>query len=326
MLRRQFLRTAMASALVGAAAGQAGSATTSIRIGHSTWIGFGPLYVARDKGLYAKRGLDVQLLLIENMSDTLAAMQAGRVDGIATTFDAVVLSVGHGAELKLVVGLDESAGGDGIIARKEIVKIEDLRGKKVAAQLGAIPQFLLSKVLDKAGLSFSDIELVDMKAGDAGAAFVAGRLDAAVTWQPWLGKAQTTEFGHILIDTRSLPGLIVDGVALRSDLVASSPDQVAAFVEAYLEAMEFLKQSPDEAKQIIAAGLNMSLSSVEESWNDVKFFDAKRNREFLASSDSSVSPAVDLLNSVGDFYTRVGALKAAPKPEDLLAAQFVTKS
>ena len=62
------------------------------------------------------------------------------------------------------------------MAKKEIKTIKDLKGKTVAGQLGAgASYFWLNYVLAQNGLKLSDIKTVDMKAGDAGAAFVAGK-------------------------------------------------------------------------------------------------------------------------------------------------------
>ncbi len=94
-------------------------------------------------------------------------------------------------------------------------------------QSASTSQFLLANALDEAGLSLDDVTLLDMSSGDAGAAFVAGQVDAAVTWQPWLANARETDFGHLLLDTTETPGLIVDTVAFRPQFIAENPEAVA---------------------------------------------------------------------------------------------------
>ena len=51
-------------------------------------------------------------------------------------------------------------------------------------------------LLGKAGLKESDLNTVNMTAADADSAFVAKRVDAAVTWEPWLTKGKFTDFGQ----------------------------------------------------------------------------------------------------------------------------------
>ena len=132
--------------------------------------------------------------MIESPADRRAAFAADRIQGFATTVDTHVMTAAaeNPIPVKQVLALDDSYGGDGIVAKKEIKTVKDLKGKTVAAQLGAgASYFWLNYVLAQNGLKLSDIQAVDMKAGDAGAAFVAGKIDAAVTWEPWLSAPRT---------------------------------------------------------------------------------------------------------------------------------------
>ena len=56
-----------------------------------------------------------------------------------------------------------------------------------------------------------------MAATDAGVAFAAGQVDAAVTWEAALTPGATSEHGHILLTTAAKPGLITAVVAVTAD-------------------------------------------------------------------------------------------------------------
>jgi NitT/TauT family transport system substrate-binding protein len=306
------LALALASAVAITLSPIAGSyafAARKLTIAHSTWIGYGALYIAKEKGFFEKAGLDVDLKIIEASSDALAAMQGGQIDVVASTVDNFSLFAGNGANLSLLMTLDESAGGDGIVAKKDIATVADLKGRTVGVQKGSVSQFLLSQVLDQAGLTINDIKAIDMKSGDAGAAFVAGSIDAAVTWQPWLGKAAANDSGQVLIDTKSMPGLIVDALATRSDFAKEHNADFKAFVKAYFEGVDFMKKDPEAANDIIARNLKMSKETFEGSLKDVRFFTAKDNADFFAGADS---PASKLVTNAGEFYHRVGVLRGTP--------------
>jgi NitT/TauT family transport system substrate-binding protein len=303
---------AMGLSLTGSCSAQAAQKLT---VAHSTWIGYGPLYVAKEKGFFKKAGLDVDLKIIEASSDALAAMQGGQIEVVASTVDNFSLFVGNGANLSLLMTLDESAGGDGIVARKEVASVADLKGRTVGVQKGSIAQFLLAQALDKASLTMNDVKAIDMKSGDAGAAFVAGSLDAAVTWQPWLGKAAATDNGKVLIDTRAMPGLIVDALAARGDFARDHAADFKAFVNAYFDAVEFMKTDPAAANEIIARNLKMSKETLDASLKDVRFFSAKDNADFFKGPDS---PAGRLITNAGEFYRRIGVLRRAPDVQKLI--------
>lgn len=89
--------------------------------------------------------------------------------------------------------MDQSYGGDGIIASGEIQSVKDLEGKTVGLDKASTSYFFFLAVLNKYGVDESKIEIQEMTSGDAGAAFVAGKLDAAVTWEPWLTQASQRE-------------------------------------------------------------------------------------------------------------------------------------
>ena len=325
-IRRTVMRACLGCAIAGAIAiamspigAATGYAAQKISLAHSTWIGYGALYVAKEKGYFEKAGLDVDLRVIEASSDAIAAMQAGRIDVVASTIDNFSLFAGNGANLSLLIGLDESSGGDGIVAKNTIASVPDLKGQTIAVQMGSVSQFLLSEALDKAGLKLSDVKTIDMKSGDAGAAFVAGRVDAAVTWEPWLSKAKATDFGKILIDTKSLPGLIVDAIAVRPEYLRDNPKAVEGLVRGYFKAIAFLQTNPTEAKEIIARNLKMTPASLDSSWNDVMFFGKAENLSFFVSPTGGTSPALELAKNAGSFYARIGVLKKAPAPGSMIA-------
>jgi len=323
MTKKNSLFTTILATLAFAAASDAAFAADSdpIRVAHSTWIGYGPLYIAKEKGFFKDAGVEVDLKIVESSSDSITALAAQRLDAVASTMDSFTLFVGNGADLKVVIGMDDSNGGDGIVAKKELKSPADLKGHTVAVQKGSASQFLLSQVLAKDNLTLSDVKVVDMKAGDAGAAFVTGRVDAAVTWQPWLGRAKETDFGHVLASTAELPGLIVDAIAFRSAYVKEHPKSVQGFVDGYGKAIEFLHANPAEAKEIIGRNLSMTPESVEASLGDVQFLGTKENAVFFGGDNS---PAHQLAANAGKFYQTIGILSQAPDPKSFLDASFVT--
>jgi len=61
-----------------------------LRIGHSTYVGYGPLFVAQEKGFFTKRGVDVDMITIEDVHARIAALEAGQIDAIADLEGKVV--------------------------------------------------------------------------------------------------------------------------------------------------------------------------------------------------------------------------------------------
>jgi NitT/TauT family transport system substrate-binding protein len=55
-------------------------AADPIKMAVNIWVGFGPLYIARDKGFFQRRGLDVELIVMENVTEKYTAFAAARID------------------------------------------------------------------------------------------------------------------------------------------------------------------------------------------------------------------------------------------------------
>src|SRR5213075_753562 len=108
------------------------------------------------------------------------------------------------------LGLDASAGGDGIVADTSITPLAQLKGQKLAVSHGPTSQWLLAYVLNQHHPSLKDVQQIDLTSGDAGAAFAAGRVKVPVTWQPWLSRAQQNPNGHVLVSTKQYPTIITD--------------------------------------------------------------------------------------------------------------------
>ena len=87
------------------------SAPRPIRCGYSMliWVGYGPLFVAPEKGFFAKEGVAVELVKFEDHTAAFAGLFAGQVDAItAGTQDVLTFSEPDEERLVCVLPLDES--------------------------------------------------------------------------------------------------------------------------------------------------------------------------------------------------------------------------
>jgi NitT/TauT family transport system substrate-binding protein len=296
-----------------------------IKLGMSTWLGYAPLYLAKEKGFFQKRGLEVEVVVIESPADRRAAFAADKIQGMATTVDTHVMTTAaeNPIPVKQVLALDDSFGGDGIVAKKEIKTIKDLKGKTVAAQLGAgASYFWLNYVLSQNGLKLSDLKAVDMKAGDAGAAFVAGRVDAAVTWEPWLSKAKQTPFGSVLLSSDKTPGIIVDSLAFKPAFLKTRGADVKKIVAAWNEAVKFAADNPTEADAIMAKFTNQKPEEFTKEKAGVRFYGEKENKEYFGTPRKP-GLLYTVTQRAADLWFSLKLIKTKPKAADLIDGSFL---
>lgn len=118
-------------------------------IGMVTFAGYAPLYLAKEKGFFGD--LDVQLHRIEEVASIRAGMAKGELEAYLATPD-IALESNTKPPGKAVWAIDESAGGDGVVVAAGIKDLKGLKGKKVAAEPGLPPHFVLSYLLHQNGV------------------------------------------------------------------------------------------------------------------------------------------------------------------------------
>ena len=224
-----------------------------------------------------------------------------------------------------MLALDDSAGGDAIVARKEIKSVKDLKGKKVAFAEGSVSQFFLNVLLKESGLSQKDIDAVNMKPGDAGAAFVAEKVDAAVTWEPWVTKSKGTAHGHVLVDSSKTPGLITDVLIFRRDVIAKRPKDIQGVVHAWNKAVAYWEKNPAEANEIMAKGLGDWLKDPKvfaETLSGVRFYNREANVKFVGTAQQPGDMYKVVQNAI-DIWAGFGRLQTKVTAKDLVNHSFV---
>jgi NitT/TauT family transport system substrate-binding protein len=100
-----------------------------LRISYFIWIGNGPFFVAQEKGLFAKEGVEVELINLEDHAAIFAALGTGQIDALQGAAQDAPQFPQPDAHVVCVLALDDSRGGDGILVTKEIRTIADLKDK-----------------------------------------------------------------------------------------------------------------------------------------------------------------------------------------------------
>lgn len=321
MLRKLIGTGAIAALLAFTGQADAGS----LKLGHSTWVGYGPFYIARDKGFFKDEGVDVELVIMEDTPIKMGALMAGQLDLVASTVDEFPIYMKPGIGLHYVMAVDNSKGGDGIVATKDITSIEQLKGKKVAFEEGSVSQFFLNALLKDAGMTQNDVEAVNMAATDAGVAFAAGQVDAAVTWEPALSQGAAAPNGHILLTSADKPGLITDVVAATDATLKDKKADVQAFVRAWYKALDFIKTNPDEANAIMAKGVGGWLSDPKvfaETLSGIEYIGKDQNIAFFGTPEAP-GQISNTLGTALDVWKGFGRIQVDVKPADMIDYDFV---
>jgi NitT/TauT family transport system substrate-binding protein len=212
--------------------------------------GFIHLYTALDHRLFDKYGLRPEFLLVRGAGVSAAALTSNEIQFLYCTADAIIPSLAAGAEAKMVasplVGLPWV-----IIARKEIRRVEELKGKIfLATRPGGTPDTLIRLLLKK--LNLGD-EVGIRHIGGAGqtevySALLQGVGQATMVTPPLDARAKRDGF-HVIyhLDDLNLPA-IYSSVFTNDRYIRERPAIVQKFVAAMAEAVHFVENNPEQAK------------------------------------------------------------------------------
>ena len=330
-MNRQVLLSGFAVSVMVALGGIGGPAPAAepIKIAYgSPWIGWGPLYIAKEKGYFNDEGIEVEIAFIEweTPQEGFEVLAAKEIDGRLSTLDESTLFWRAEAPFAAVLAVDASSGGDGVLVRKDrdIGSVTGLKGREVGLELNTPSHFLLSYLLQENGMSEADVTIVNMSPEDAATAVVAGDVDAAVTWNPYLSSAADDPSVDLLLTSKDTPGLIADVLLMRKEMVVSNPETCQGLVRAWNKAVEYQEANPDEAAAIMAKGLNYGTAeNVKADLAGVAVQGKEENAQFFGGTGPGT--ALGTARFAIDLWTKLGRLTTPVKAEDLIDASCLEK-
>jgi NitT/TauT family transport system substrate-binding protein len=143
--------------------------------------------------------------------------------------------------------------GTALMVHKEsgLFRIEDLRGKRVAVPNRFSNQrLLLFKVLKERGMSFRDIELLELPPPDMPAALSARAVDAITSGEPFMGQTELDGYGRILYLTKDVwPNFISCVLAVREDVIRDDRATIQALVDGIAKSGVWLDRHMDHRMQ-----------------------------------------------------------------------------
>lgn len=240
---------------IGLLAAPIADAAEQLRIGYqksSTLISLLKSQGSLEKAL---AGQDVEISWHEFPSGQplLEALNVGNIDLSADVADTVpVFAQAAGAQLAYFAQEAPSPSAQAILLRNDspVHSLADLKGKKVAVTKAAGSHYLLIAALAKAGLKFSDIEPAYLTPADGRAAFENNKVDAWVTWEPFLSAAQQQLPTRTLSDGKGLADY--QRYYLTSAKFAQSHPQVLQVVFAELvKTGDWLRANPRQAAEVL---------------------------------------------------------------------------
>lgn len=159
--------------------------------------------------------------------------------------------------------------------------LTDLKGKRIAVQKGSSAHEFLAKILQKADLTWQDIQPIWLPPADARAAFDKKSVDAWAIWDPFLANAQLTEKARVLTDSTAFPETYSFFIG-NPDFIQKYPDANQKFIDSINQADQWIVNHLDETTKIYAQSTGLS-AEVAQTVID---------RRFKPSPIHTLTPAV----------------------------------
>jgi NitT/TauT family transport system substrate-binding protein len=281
MKKRVFL-SAFAGLLLSANA-----SAEPLKIGYSDWPGWVAWEIAIEKNMFDKVGVDVQFEWFDYVA-SMDAFAAGQLDAVTMTNGDALVTGATGAQNVMILINDYSNGNDMIVGAPSINSITDLKGKKVGVEMGFVDHLLLLNGLEKAGMTESDVELVNVPTNETPQVLASGQVDAIGAWQPSSGQALELVPGSKPIYTSAdEPGLIYDVLAVSPSSLATHREEWKKVIDAWYMAVDYLNdpETREDAISIMAARVGIEPEAYKAFIDGTKILTKEEAQSFMKKTD-----------------------------------------
>jgi NitT/TauT family transport system substrate-binding protein len=297
----------------------------TIKVGVVTWGGYaGGQYFNEgfkantQSRFYKDYGFKVEFKVLDDFDASRAAFKNGDVQLLWCTVDALPteMSALQDFDPRIVFQADWSRGGDAVVVRRGITSVSDLKGKKVAvAELTPSHSFLIW-LLEAAGMSSSDIEIVKQPSAiDAAQVFKSQQVDAAVVWSPDDELCvQSVPGSKILESTRSASNIIADAFIAKNAWIVKNSDKLAKLYEGWMKGAAEINASEAnkrKAAKILSENFDgVPIDAALQAINNVRLCTHGDNLNFFGMNPSYKGvTGENLYNRMANTYQKLGYIE-----------------
>lgn len=278
------------------------------------------VWLAIEQGFYRKHGMNVEAIFMRNGPLSMAAMASGDVQMVYTSANNVLNAAAAGLDVVIVANV--IAHGDGVfMARPEIQKPDDLKGKRVAIQsIGGGGWANNMLCLDYLNLDPERDKIQFVVLGDQPSrvqALESGRVQAS--WIGYTFSEPLKKKGYpALVDLGRAPiPYLGSSLVTRSQLVRQDPKAIEGVIKGTLDAVRFIARPENKPVVIQTMIKHLRLSRVEDGEASYQTI------QTLYSHDLLPKPAG--VKKIHQILSKANPNLRKMNPEDILDDSLITK-
>ena len=276
------------------------------------------IWVARDAGLFAKEGLEDQIIFIPSATQLAQVLVAGDVDIASLGGGPVMAASLSGAELK-VIGNNVNKLIFSIHAKAEVKSLEDLRGKRIAvSRFGSSADIAARTALRKFNMDpTKDVNLMQLGTmSNMFGALKSGAVEASVVSPPTQFLSEKMGFKEIVSITEMDLAYPNPSMAVRSELIRAKPELIDRFMRAYARGMQRARADREGTIKSLAKYTTITDAAI-----------LNRSYDFYMGKVLERAPYINMQgmqNALDDVARTVPAAKNA-KPEQFVDLRFLDR-
>lgn len=278
------------------------------------------LKVAEKNGYFEEEfeGTGIEIVVdnfVNQGSAIVEAMNAGDVQlGVLGTMPLVTADA-NGSHFVAISSVNLSEDGFKLYAGANtgITSVEEFKGKRIAVKFSSNEHEMLLTLLDKAGLTDTDVEIVNMSADDSLNSLLSGDVDGAILKGDQLNAAN--EGGAVIVADNSQSGIIENLLIGREDFVTEHPEVVTGVLKVLERTKQWIDENPEETVNTF-----VELTDTEPAVAQVSF--ESRTRSISIDEDKFIAPIQRTL----DFLVSQGTIEDTLTIEDIVDTSFYENS
>ncbi|HLD06911.1 MAG TPA: ABC transporter substrate-binding protein [Candidatus Nanoarchaeia archaeon] len=232
-----------------------------VRIGYLPITASLPLFVAQENGYFLEEGLNVELVKAETSNIIMESLVSGKLDLTSSVAYSTLFPIESTDPGNFIIFSGVSETGDTfanflLVKRdSDIRSILDLKGKRIVTRSGAAMKTYTSLVLEKFGLTLSDVVLQQVSPSLLISTFNSPEVDAIYDVEPAMTIILESGNGKILEENPRVKYVLnpfpVAGSVFSAKFVENNPSTAEKIAKITDKAIDYINQNPEEAKQIL---------------------------------------------------------------------------
>ncbi len=326
------LGAVLVTAAMLAGVSQGARAETPINVSYQPALYWAlPYYVATEKNWWKDVGLKPNFSVFPAGAPQVAAAQAKSWDvGGAGSVPAVLCAARSGL---LTIGItnDESKANVLMISGAKFDEFKadpkKLKGQRILLTTNSTGDYAVRSCLTKYGVSFGDVQFVNLGQAQIITAITSNNGDVAGVWAPNNYTLEEKAGAKTLCTGADAGAAIPGALIVRAEYAKEHPKEVAAYLAVYIRVWSWAKANPKEARAMTKkfyaqGGVDISDAAIEKEFAQRPVFLLDEQLKIMDRSKGA-SEVDGWLTNIGKFMVDVGTLPSAPDVKSFVTDEYM---